>query len=325
MKDSGRRWLIAAVGLFAFLLVGWALLALQLSSAMAGPLPYGPGLMSRLRADYRPDEGGRTVAVISLSILNEAMQALGLTEEEAAVVHESMELAMSQPVPTATAMDFEGAAPYTPTPAATATPMPTDGPTDDPENTRRPPTATRAPTSTKKPTKTSGPEPTDEPGDDDEAPELDFAGATWGPAPGDLPGCEVTFSMDNLHVTDSSPSSGMDFVGFKYRIPEYIDDLTLGPAFDKDSGGWDGDSWDATYSGSLTIEVYPGWCGEDSEDDIEIELWVKAYDNEGNEKVVWLGDYTIDDSCDDEPAPTATPTRTPTSSPTPEPTETPTT
>ncbi|HLE23766.1 MAG TPA: hypothetical protein VI701_05605, partial [Anaerolineales bacterium] len=97
MKDSGRRWLIAAVGLFLFLLVGWVLLALQLNSALAGPLPFGPGLMSRLSADYRADEGGRSVALISLSILNDAMAALGLTEDEAAAAHESMELAMSQP------------------------------------------------------------------------------------------------------------------------------------------------------------------------------------------------------------------------------------
>ena len=84
MKDSGRRWLIAAVGLFVFLLVGWVLLALQLNSALAGPLPFGPGLMSKLSADYRADEGGRSVALIALSILEPAMQALGLTEDEAA-------------------------------------------------------------------------------------------------------------------------------------------------------------------------------------------------------------------------------------------------
>src|SRR3990172_3430931 len=77
MKDSGRRWLIAAVGLFVFLLVGWVLLALQLNSALAGPLPFGPGLMSRLSADYRADEGERSVALIALSILEPAMQALG--------------------------------------------------------------------------------------------------------------------------------------------------------------------------------------------------------------------------------------------------------
>lgn len=328
MKDSGRRWLIAAVGLFLFLLVGWVLLALQLNSALAGPLPYGPGLMSRLRADYRPDEGGRSVALISLSILSEAMQALGLSDDEVEAAHESMEQAMNQPVPTATAMDFDGAAPFTATPMPTNTPLPTKTPTPEPTNTRRPATLTSQPSKTPKPTKTDGPEPTDGP-DDDEDPDVLLAGATWGPAPGDLPGCDVTFTMDNLRVTDSAPSSGMDYVGFKYRIPGYYDDLTLGPEFNKDSGGWDGDAWDATYSGSLTIEVFPGWCGSDTGDDIEIQLWVKAFDNEGNEAVVWLGEYTIDDECDDAtptPTRTATPSRTPTSSatssPTPEPTAT---
>ncbi len=148
MKDSGRRWLIAAVGLFVFLLVGWVLLALQLNSALAGPLPFGPGLMSRLSADYRADEGGRSVALIALSILEPAMQALGLTEDEAAAAHESLELAMSQPVPTATAMDFDGAAPFTATPTITNTPVPTNTPLPTATNTRRPPTRTPEPTKT---------------------------------------------------------------------------------------------------------------------------------------------------------------------------------
>src|SRR3989304_3932110 len=101
--------------------------------------------MSRLSADYRADEGGRSVALISLSILNDAMQTLGLTEDEAATAHESMELAMSQPVPTATAMDFEGAAPFTATPTVTNTSLPTNTATPIPTNTRRPPTRTPRP------------------------------------------------------------------------------------------------------------------------------------------------------------------------------------
>jgi hypothetical protein len=141
-------------------------------------------------------------------------------------------------------------------------------------------------------------------------------GSDVNPEPGDLAGCEVTFSVDGVHVYDPGPSSGIYYVGFKYRVPGYINSLTLSPEFHKDDGGWVGDAWDATYSGTLTIDVYPGWYATETGDDIVIELWVKVVDNEGRDDVVWVGQYTIDDACDDPPAPT------PTASDTPEPTAT---
>jgi hypothetical protein len=316
MKDSGRRWLIAAVGLFVFLLVGWVLLALQLNSALAGPLPFGPGLISRLSANYRADEGERSVALIALSILEPAMQALGLTEDEAAAAHESLELAMSQPVPTATAMDFDGAAPFTPTPTVTNTPLPTNTPPPTAANTRRPPTKTPRPTKTDTevpaPTETpSGPTATVAPTatvvptvDDDDDPDLDLSGASWGPADGYTttdPECSINFTMSGLHVTDPAISSGIDYVGFKYRIPGYVPSLTLGPEFDLDGGGPSGGGWDGIYSGSLMIDIFDDWSGSENEgpDDFHIELWVKTIDFQENEAVVFLGDYFIDDACDD--------------------------
>ena len=295
MKDSGRRWLIAAVGLFLFLLVGWVLLALQLNSALAGPLPFGPGLMSRLSADYRADEGGRSVALISLSILNDAMVALGLTEDEAAAAHESMELAMSQPVPTATAMDFEGAAPFTATPTITNTPLPTITPSRTPPNTRRPPTHTPAPTKTDNPTKTPGaptatlgaPTATSAGGADTEEPLISGSFAVWSPPPGDLSTC--TIMVDNVRVMDAVGSSGIspDQVGIKYNPGGgYI--FRLGMTLV--SGGAQPDtSWDGYYTGSftltgITVAGVPGTYKVASPlaTNLDIEVYLVVYDDAGN-------------------------------------------
>jgi hypothetical protein len=311
MKDSGRRWLIAAVGLFVFLLVGWVLLALQLNSALAGPLPFGPGLMSQLRADYRADEGGRSVALISLSILDEAMQALGLTEEEASAAHESVELAMSQPVPTATAMDFDGAAPFTATPTVTRTPRPTNTRTASPTNTRLPPTRTPEPTETDRPTRTPGgptatlgaPTATSAGGGDTEDPEVDSY--TVNPTPGLLdPGvCTIDATV---RIIDEGPSSGIatSDVGMKYEDPgggyEYSYNMTL------DSGGPDGfGGWDATYTGSITFTdidisgvvgslklASPMLTWED------VDVWFIIEDLAGNDTYVLIGTYRLENDCD---------------------------
>jgi hypothetical protein len=304
MKDSGRRWLIAAVALFALLLVGWVVLALQLNSALAGPLPYGPGLMSRLRADYQADEGGRTVALISLSILQEAIQALGLSEEEAAAAHESVELAMSQPVPTATALDFEGAAPFTATPTVTDTPLPTETPTPTPTNTRRPPTRTPEPTETRRPTRTPGAAPTSTPGGDTEDPEVGTYSVN--PTPGTLDAGVCTIDA-TVQVLDEGPSSGIDTddVGMKYLDPE-TGDHVYSYNMSLVSGGPDGfGGWDATYSGSITftdIEVssvsgtfklaLPMLTFED------VDVWFIFEDLAGNINYEFIGTYTLENDCD---------------------------
>jgi hypothetical protein len=292
MKDSGRRWLIAAVGLFLFLLVGWVLLALQLNSALAGPLPFGPGLMSKLSADYRADEGGRSVMLISLSIMNEAlndaMQTFGLTEEEAVAAHESVELAMSQPVPTATAMDFEGAEPFTATPTVTNTPLPTDTPTPIPTNTRRPPTRTPVPTKTDTsvpgPTNTpSGPTATGAPptatsGPDTIKPVVDASGAAFLPTPGPITTCVLTVS--NVHITDAIGSSGISDsqVGIKYDPgPGYV--FLYGMTH---TGGFQIDtSWDATYSGTFTLTGVTVSGPATPPPYKHLDIYVFAYDNAG--------------------------------------------
>lgn len=297
MKDSGRRWLIAAVGLFMFLLVGWVLLALQLNVALAGPLPFGPGLMSRLNADYSPDERGRSVALISLSILDEAMQALGYTDEEAAAAHESMEEAMSQPVPTATALDFEGAAPFTATPTVTNTPLPTDTLTPTPTNTGRPPTRTPKPTKTPEPTDTpSGPTATSGPptatsvgGPDTVNPSFQSI-VLSPPPPGNMGSCSIDVTVV---VFDPAFSSGIKDGDVMARIringgsPVNYHDLN------RSGGGFvsgPGSDWLATYSHDIDLN------GANMEDTVLLEVKVKDVAN-GSWVIVPAGTYIMDKDC----------------------------
>jgi hypothetical protein len=287
------------------------LLALQLNSALAGPLPFGPGLRSRLPADYSPDEAGRSVALIALSILEPAMQALGLTEDEAAAAHESLELAMSQPVPTATAMDFDGAAPFTATPTITNTPLPTDSPTPTPTNTRRPPTRTPVPTKTDPP----APAPTNTPSgptatgaaptatSDSVDPEV--AGFSVSPTPGILATGVCTIS-GTVQITDASPSSGIDTsdVGMKYEDPDgpgYIYSYNMVLV----SGGPDGfGGWDATYSGSITFTgvEYSGVLGtlklaSPAFTDEDIDVYFIFEDLAGNINYELIGTYWLENDC----------------------------
>jgi hypothetical protein len=307
-SPSGRRWLIAAVALFLLLLTGWVLLALQLSAAQAGLLPYGPGLSSRLSSDYGPDPGGRPIAVISLSILEDAMQALGLSDDEARAMHDSMELAMSQPVPTATALDFDGSAPFTATPTRTNTPPPTATSTSTPvpTNTRRPPTHTPKPSNTPKPTNPpSTSAPTATPGGGDTT-DPQVASFSVSPTPGTLAPGVCTISA-TVRITDASPSSGIDVgdVGMKYDDP-------YGPGYIYSynmvlvSGGPDGSGgWDATYSGSITftgitVSLQPGSTKLASlalSSSQEIDVWFIFEDLAGNVNFRYIGEYELVSDC----------------------------
>jgi hypothetical protein len=321
-SDSGRRWLIAAVGLFLFLLVGWVLLALQLNVALAGPLPFAPRLMSNLQADYSPDAGAAPIGLISLSIMNEALQslgdALGLTGDEEAALHESMELAMSQPVPTATALNFEGEAPFTATPTVTNTPLPTDTPTPIPTNT---PTNTPKPAT---PTKTASPSMTPEPSGGDSldptaaattvAPAAldidrpDIVSYEVSPPPGALTVCTITATV---RVADAEPSSGISAsqVGMKYKPASgsyvYSNNMTMVSPDDPGVPGWD-----AVYSGSITIDNVQvvGILGGGntklarpafSSGPVALDVWFIVEDNEGHTTYEAIGTYSLMTSCPD--------------------------
>ena len=301
-SDSGRRWLIAAVGLFLLLLVGWVVLALQLNVALAGPLPFAPRLMSNLQADYAPDGGNAPIGLISLSIMDEALQslgdALGLSDEEEAALHESMELAMSQPVPTATALDFEGSVPFTATP--TKIPPATDTPTPLPTSTRPPATRTptKEPTRTKEPTDKPGPtdepEPTSaatgpataEPTDDADVADPEILSVALNPSP---PSNEGSCEIEVLAVVfDPAPSSGIDDVYARMQINDGSWDNT---SLSLSSGGFEAGAWYGHYTGTVSLS------GASEGDTVTIKIKVK--DNSPGADWIYSGEFnfTMDSTC----------------------------
>jgi hypothetical protein len=264
-------------------------------------------LWSKLEADYGADRLPRALTSIRLTILEPAMRALGLSDDEAEAARSRIELAMNGPVPTATAMDFEGAAPYTATATRTSTPTitPSPTPTNTATATRRPPTRTPTRTSTRRPSRTPGPTdtpgPTNTPsGADTKDPEiLGYVGLDINP----VGSCEVSWDVDDLHVIDDAPSSGIEWVKFKYEVPgylgpTYLNELTL------DCGGASGGGWDACYDGtSDVIEIEDGWIGEPPSNpgpsDFEVIIYAKAHDVAGHEDVFELGRYDMPHTCDD--------------------------
>jgi hypothetical protein len=107
-------------------------------------------------------------------------------------------------------------------------------------------------------------------------------------------GCEVRFTISNVHVIDAAGSSGIEWVAFKYSIddetegePYFIDPYEYSADFTLTSGGPSGDGWDAYYSGSLTISIFDGWNPRPNfgPEDFVIHLYVRAYDNAGNDGV----------------------------------------
>jgi hypothetical protein len=162
MKRERSRWWLGAFALFLGLLVIWILAVIVLDPAGASSFSLNLGLGSRLRADYSADEVGRRIGVLRISIVEDVMRDLGMSEADAEAHQESVEVAMNEAVPTATARDFSGEAPFTASPQPTATPVPTDLPGDTPEPTQTStatPRATRRPTRTRTPTRTPTPTP----------------------------------------------------------------------------------------------------------------------------------------------------------------------
>jgi len=305
---KGNRWLIGAAGFLTLVLVVWAAAVLFINPAEARGFPLSFQLQSRLQADYSGDGRG-VVPVFRLSILGEALQDLGLASSDAEDVAEELRASYDEPVPTATARNFEGEAPYTATPTSTPTktPTPTVTPTATPTSTPRP-TSTSIPTATRTP-KPATPAPTDAIGPV-------ITGGNPMPAPSALSGCSVTIDVADVHVYDTAPSSGIDWVKIKYRIVGYTtclcsSELTL------TSGGWmsgSGSSWDGTYQGSVTIDLcsaiasicsgsgvmasgMPHGDLAETTADYVIELWFAATDNAGNTTYYHYGDYTMSETC----------------------------
>jgi hypothetical protein len=267
---SGRGWFWAAMAVVLLLIVVWVAAAIQLSIASAGE--GGFNLASQLRADYSTEPLGRPVRLLSFSIIQDVLQDLGMAPDKAAAESNTMELAMSSPVPTATARDFQGAAPYTATPtktrAPTRTPRPTITSSVTPSNTPRSTrTATTEPTSTKKPKptkveKSKTPEPTATlGGEDNETPYLDTSDMVLNPHDGATLDCSDSITVTHLVLIDPAPSDGIDFLKLKYKISDGHHTYVMGSDLTPVSSGYDAEgNWVAVYNGTIDVDFDEAWA-----------------------------------------------------------------
>lgn len=278
----GRRWLVGAVGLFLLLFVLWVLAVFQLSPASAGAGVLQLRLRSNLAADYTAAPMVRMLRTLRLTVMQDVMQDMGMTEDEASAEMRAMAQLLESPVPTATARDLMGEAPFTPT--ATRTAIPTDMPEPTATSTRRPPpTATETEKPTKKPRT-----PTPDPGPiDDKDPDICCTDVDRPEGP--LPVCTIEFL--EVEVFDPAYSEGVAASGVYGRADVDGDsdyaNLSGSGSF---SAGF-GSDWSGTFSGTLTITH--GHVGD------EVIVFAKAKDIAGNGYV--FGEefvYTLEVDCD---------------------------
>ena len=325
-NGSNRRWLILAGAVLLFMIGLWILAVLQLKPAAAGGNRISLSLRSRLAANYDPN-AGQSLGSLSLSIVSDVMEDLGMGSLEAESYSDAMRVAMLTPVPTATALNFEGDPPPTLTPTKTKKPIPTDTPTATPTatNTRRPPTRTPTPKPTEKPAATAKPAEPTAVCSDCKNPQI--KGAVLAPSGGDTGLCSSVevVTITDLHIVDPSPSSGMNWVGVKYKFSVsganyvYVELSQTG-------GGWTsgpGSSWDAKYGGTVSLDwdkrfgsilqggrylakpvarqgalesstetPTPGPTKTSTPTVHTIRIWAKAEDNAGNVSHFELASYT---------------------------------
>lgn len=278
MNKNRRIWTV--LGVLSAILVIWIAATMFLSPAYADAIPFSMEVRSRLLADYNPDDGKSLFTALRLSILGDTLRDQGLSEEEAEQLKLALEASLDDPVPTATALDFEGSDPFTATPTDTATPTETPTPTATPTNTPRP-TATK--TSTPKPT--DPPEPTNTPKPptatsgpvDTATPEvccMNYSPALGATPPGpDLNTC--TINVNNVEIFDPAFSSGVpsDGVCVEYK------NLTTGDTGvevlsmlngDFNAGG----DWSGHFSGPIALTSAN--VGD------EVKIKIKGHDNENN-------------------------------------------
>jgi len=289
---SGRRWLMGALGLFLVLMVLWIAAAMRLSAAAAAPSNLMTSLRSRLSANYAPDPGGSTVHSLRLSIFQEVMQDLGMSDDEAAGQSQEMEAEMQAPVPTATARDFEGAKPFTATPTVTPVPTETPVPTATPTKTPKP-----RPTKTKTPVPTAPPPPTSTPSGADVDPPVVTSWTTSKT----ITGCTATIDI-NADIYDAPMSSGISGVQVKYKVPGYVSSYTWFADLAYCTGGIQGDgSWQGCYDGIVTFDkIASGWCGtvNPGPTDFQVEIYVKPIDNLGQHGYYLVETFSLPHTCD---------------------------
>jgi hypothetical protein len=329
---SGRRWIIRAFSVFCLLLVVWVVAAMVLNAAAEGSLPVSMHVYSDLYADYSPDVVVRPLGVFNLSIISETLKDRGYSEEEAQERVKAIEVAMNEPVPTATALNYEGDAPYTATPTKTYTPTPTSTPTLTPTNTptkipTKTPTKTPTPKPTKKPKPSKTPTeevicpepcPTDTPIPETDTKSPIVSGGVTYPPFGEYGSCTLEITVDDLHIVDPAYSSGIAWVKLKVK---YFDGgeavWKVSGAFEPDDPiGWtEGPAWDAyvdglsiskTFDGAAAVSLYDGSVKGAKAGyamilpftcDTSVELYAWVMDNGGNDTKTLLGTYTLPEGC----------------------------
>ncbi|MCJ7823965.1 MAG: hypothetical protein MUP44_03630, partial [Anaerolineales bacterium] len=130
-----RRWINRTFGVFLAIVAVVVAAAIVLNSAAAESLPFSLGLRSKLTADYSQEGAQSVLGAFRLSIIGDALRDLGLTPKEADQQTAGIKIALDDSVPTATALNFDGDDPYTPTPTETPTPTVTNTPTNTPTKT----------------------------------------------------------------------------------------------------------------------------------------------------------------------------------------------
>lgn len=292
-----RSWLLGALAVFAILLVIWLAAAFRISGVQAGGVPFPFSLQSKLVPDYSASDEARAYGSLRLSIVSDVLRDLGLSDQEVNKQGDDILDAMGSPVPTATALNFEGDAPYTPTPTQTHTPTKTYTPTEtfSPTATKtrisptRTPSKTPKPTDPPKPTKTPGPSATPDPTAtytprDVIDPQIYLSSADWNPTPGSLDTCTV--SVSDIEVRDSIVTYGINRVRLKYPCCgswEYSNPLS-------ESGSMEPSGWVGFYSGSVSITGY--------ESGQSVTIGVYAEDVAGNTAFVSDGaTYTLSVDC----------------------------
>jgi hypothetical protein len=286
--QPSRKWLIGAVAVFLALLLVWVLAAIQLTSAAAEPLALMYSLRSRLGADYGTDAAGRPMRSMRLSIVQEVLQDLGLHGADAEAQRQGLEASLGQPVPTATARNFEGEAPYSATPTKTATPTNTPTVTSTPTPTRTPrPTKTPTP----QPTNTPKPKPpTATPSGSIDTKDPQICCMLMVPPPSTINSC--TIDVTDMEVFDPAFSSGIDptKVFAKYQGPHtpgliYVNLAMISGGFTSGPGS----DWDAHYGGTVNLDhIHAGDT---------IDFYGKAGDNSGHWVITGPFQFTITRNC----------------------------
>lgn len=309
---KNRRTIVTITGFLLFLLMVWVFTAVLLNSASADSGPFSFAVKSKLAADYGGEKSDGFLGVINLTIFSDVMRDLGLSPEEADEHSDAMKVAMDDLVPTATARNFEGEVPWTPTKPATKTPTRTQAPEDTPTPTYTP-TRTRVPSKTPSSTNTKKPA-TAVPSGDTVYPVIADPGVI-NPTPSAFASCSRVFSVSNARITDAAPSSGINYVKLKYKVYDnaeatvYAGYINSAP-FSICSGGPTGGGWDACYDGSMTISISPGFSAQPDytgPGPFKIKVWLITEDNVGKTDSHFYGYYSMPASCDDPPPPTATP------------------